>query len=46
MRIKPYSSKPKIKFFGPGPWWIGMELEVEAAILEWRKAVGLPVEDA
>lgn len=30
MKIKPYSSKPKVKFFGNGPWYIGMELEVEA----------------
>lgn len=30
MKIKPYSTKPKVKFFGDGPWYIGMELEVEA----------------
>lgn len=30
MRIRNYSHKPKTHFFGDGPWYIGVELEIEA----------------
>jgi hypothetical protein len=30
MKLNAYSHKPKVKFFGKGPWYVGIELEVEA----------------